>query len=97
MSENDSHTGDDAPLSTSKSSDTVDRAAVELLEANGGTLVGRTVTINRPRAELFAYWRDFSRLPTFMDNVVSVETLDATRSHWVVRAPAGRTVECCPA
>ncbi|MGF7147324.1 putative membrane protein [Sphingomonas zeicaulis] len=93
MSEDNIRVADDAPLSTSKSSGKVDRATDELVELNGNTLVGRTVTINRPRAELFAYWRDFSQLPSFMDNVVSVEPIDATRSHWVVKAPAGRTVE----
>jgi uncharacterized membrane protein len=56
-------------------------------------LIGRAVTINRPAAELYAYFRDFSNLPTFMENVVRIDVLDATRSHWVVKAPAGRTVE----
>lgn len=93
MSEQDVRATDDAPLSTSKSSHAVAQASAELVERNGDTLVGRTVTINRPRAELFAYWRDFTRLPSFMDNVVRVEMVDATRSHWVVKAPAGRTVE----
>jgi uncharacterized membrane protein len=59
----------------------------------GDTLIGRSVTINRPRAELYAYWRDFARLPTFMENVERVEMLSPTRSHWVVKAPGGKTVE----
>lgn len=84
---------DDAPLSTSKRDDAVDEATGALVEARGDTLVGRTVTINRPRAELYGYWRDFGNLPTFMDNVVSVEMLDDRRSHWVVKAPGGQTVE----
>jgi uncharacterized membrane protein len=83
---------DDAPLSTSKK-DVIDQASASLVEAKGDTLVGRTVTINRPRAELYAYWRDFANLASFMDNVERVDVLDARRSHWVVKAPAGRTVE----
>ena len=35
-------------------------------------LVGRTVTINRPRHELYAFWRDFRNLPLFMENIESV-------------------------
>ena len=31
--------------------------------------VGRSVTIRKPRAELFAFWSDFSNLPQFMENV----------------------------
>ncbi len=84
---------DDAPLSTSKRGEAVDEAAVLLVELKGDTLVGRTVTINRPRAELYAYWRDFANLPSFMDNIVSVEVRDENLSHWVVKAPGGKTVE----
>ena len=58
-----------------------------------GELVERTVTINRPRHELYAFWRDFGNLPLIMDNIESVTVLDERRSHWVVRAPAGTTVE----
>jgi uncharacterized membrane protein len=84
---------DDAPPSTSKRSDAVDRATETMVDANGDQLIGRTVTINRPAAELYAYWRDFSNLPTFMDNVVSIDRIDDRRTHWVVKAPGGRTVE----
>ena len=56
-------------------------------------LTAQAVTINRPAAELFAYFRDFSNLPTFMENVVRIDVLDDRRSHWVVKAPAGKTVE----
>jgi len=77
---------DDAPLTTSKDGDFAggDR---------GNSLTGKTVTINRPRGELYEFWRDFSNLPSFMDNIVSVEQLDGGRSHWVVKAPGDRTVE----
>ncbi|TPG52966.1 SRPBCC family protein [Sphingomonas glacialis] len=86
--------GDDAPLTASKhSSAAVDAATDGLVEARGDALVGRAVTINRPRAELYAYFRDFANLPNFMDNIERVDVQDATRSHWVVKAPAGRTVE----
>ncbi|MFT4054584.1 MAG: SRPBCC family protein [Novosphingobium sp.] len=84
---------DDAPPTTSKSRETRDAALQALTETRGDTLIGRTVTINRPRADLYAYWRDFARLPSFMDNVERVDVLSPTRSHWVVKAPGGRTVE----
>ena len=85
---------DDAPLTTSKhTSDAIDEATSGALAPRGDTLIGRAVTINRPRAELYAYFRDFGNLPTFMENVVRVDMHDATRSHWVVKAPAGKTVE----
>ncbi|MBC7285495.1 SRPBCC family protein [Hoeflea sp.] len=49
---------------------------------------GRTVTINRPRAELYAFWRDFSNLPRFMHNVEAVEE-DGDMTIWTIRGPAG--------
>ena len=86
-------TRDDAPLTASKRSDAVDDTTATLTEGKGDSLVGRAVTINRPIAEVYAYWRDFANLPSFMDNVVSITPLDGKRSHWVVKAPAGKTVE----
>jgi uncharacterized membrane protein len=85
---------DDAPLTTSKDqSRAVDEATEALIENKGDTLVGRTVTINRPVGELFSYFRDFANLATFMENVERIDVLDDRRSHWVVKAPGGKTVE----
>jgi len=57
-------------------------------------VVGRTVTIRKPRAELFAFWRDFSNLAGIMENLERVETKGSNgRSVWTIKAPAGRTVE----
>ena len=84
---------DDAPLTTSKRSGSDAEVASAVGATEGSSAVGRAITIDRPAAELWAYFRDFSNLPRFMENVVSIETLDAKRSHWVVKAPAGQTVE----
>jgi uncharacterized membrane protein len=84
---------DDAPLSASKRNDAVENATDTLIEPKGESIAGRAVTINRPVDELFAYWRNFSNLATFMENVVAVSPIDDQRSHWVVKAPGGRTVE----
>jgi uncharacterized membrane protein len=81
----------DAPLSAAKKPDVA--AAFPLEADSGDELVSRTVTINRPRQELYAFWRDFRNLPLFMENIRSVTVIDEGRSHWVVRAPADRVVE----
>jgi uncharacterized membrane protein len=52
----------------------------------------RTVTIGRPRAGLFAFWRDFSNLPRFMQNVRAVEDTGADTLRWTIDGPAGRPV-----
>lgn len=51
------------------------------------------ITVSRPPEELYRYWRNFENLPHFMEHLVSVKTFDDKRSHWVVKAPLGRTVE----
>jgi uncharacterized membrane protein len=84
---------DDAPLAASKRSGAAAELTATLPEAHGDSVFGRSVTINKPAAELFSYFRNFANLPSFMENVVSIDVLDDKRSHWVVKAPAGRTVE----
>ncbi|MBO9671201.1 MAG: SRPBCC family protein [Sphingobium sp.] len=84
---------DDAPLTTSKDSDHAERAGEELVEPKGDSLSGVTLTINRPRAELFAFWRNFANLAVFMENIVGIEVLNGRESRWDVKAPAGRTVQ----
>ena len=84
---------DDAPITASKQSDAADQASGQITDAKGSSIAGRSVTINKPAAELFSYFRDFTNLPTFMENVERIEVIDDQRSHWVVKAPAGGTVE----
>ena len=50
------------------------------------------VTINRPRDELYDFWRDFANLAAVMENITAIKCADADRSTWTVKAPAGRTV-----
>ena len=52
----------------------------------------RAVMINRPRQELYDFWRDFRNLPTFMENVKSVEITGEATS-WLVAGPAGAEIE----
>jgi uncharacterized membrane protein len=52
--------------------------------------VERTVTVLRPREELYRHWRDLARLPELMPHLESVTPVDATRSRWVARGPARR-------
>lgn len=56
-------------------------------------MVGRTVSIDKPREEIFAAWRDFTRFPAFMENVERVDDLGDGRSRWTVKAPLGSSVE----
>jgi uncharacterized membrane protein len=75
----------DAPSYVSKDAD------LQKSEGRDGenTVAGYTVSIMRPREELYAFWRDFRNLATFMENIVSIEVVDDQRSHWTVRGPNG--------
>jgi uncharacterized membrane protein len=81
----------DAPAATRKSPNPA-AAGLEAAEEDD-VLVARSVTINRPRRELYDVWRDFRNLPLFMENIESVTHVDATRSHWRITGPADSTVE----
>lgn len=51
-----------------------------------------TITINRPRGEVYAFWRDFENLPKFMKHLENVRPRGEGSYHWVARAPVGRHV-----
>jgi uncharacterized membrane protein len=58
-----------------------------------GIHVAESMTINRSPWDLYRFWRDFQNLPQFMRHVESVRVMNDRKSHWVIRAPAGSTVE----
>jgi uncharacterized membrane protein len=62
-------------------------------QKDGEAPIGRSVTIGRPRQQLYEEWRDFTRFPRFMENVDSVEAQGDGRSRWTIKAPAGTSVE----
>jgi len=53
--------------------------------------VVRAVTILKPAAELYAFWRDLSHLPAIINHPVAITTTSPTESHWKVSAPGGDT------
>jgi len=58
-----------------------------------GIHVEESVTINRPIAEVYRFWRNFENLPQFMQHLESVAMREAGISHWVAKGPAGMKVE----
>lgn len=68
-----------------------DKAAATERGWKYAAVLSRAVSINRPRHEVYAYFRDFAKLPTFMENIAEVVETDTTHSHWTVKGPAGMT------
>jgi uncharacterized membrane protein len=58
-----------------------------------GIRVDKSITIDKPVEEVYAFWRNLENLPKFMQHVHSVTALDNKRSHWISRAPGGKIVE----
>lgn len=81
------------PLTHALRHTTAERQAAQRRGWSSAAITTRAVTINRPRAELYRYWRDFSNLPRFVESVRRIDVIDGQRSRWIVDAPAGRTVE----
>ena len=80
----------DAVLRASSRDDVTSPAAT--VNARRAVKVERSVTIDKPRAALFSFWRDFENLPRFMEHLVSVRVDSPTRSHgWQRPPPAARS------
>jgi len=59
---------------------------------NQAIKVEKTVTINKPKEELYRFWHNFENLPNFMKHLKSVTVVNDKRSHWW-RMPLGASVE----
>ncbi|MEV1173810.1 SRPBCC family protein, partial [Nonomuraea sp. NPDC049784] len=46
-----------------------------------------SITVNRPREEVYAFWRDFENLPAFMLHLESVRTMGERHSRWRAMIP----------
>ena len=48
-----------------------------------------TIVVNKPRQEVYDFWRRLENLPKFMKHLNSVTELDGKRSHWEASIPKG--------
>jgi uncharacterized membrane protein len=62
-------------------------------EAVASAPVEAAVTIDRPRAELYAFWRRLENLPRFMRYLEEVVDLGDNLSHWTGKSPLGFRVD----
>lgn len=63
------------------------------LGGDAGIHVEEAITVNRPVAEVFRFWRNFENLPTFMEHLETVSEREGGITHWVAKGPAGTHVE----
>lgn len=68
------------PIYKQLNKDTTDPEAINISE---------DITVNVPKDKVYAFWRDLSNLPKFMDHLSSVEELNAEESIWKAKTPGG--------
>jgi len=66
--------------------------AGDQVQGNLGTKIERSVLVNAPSEQVYRVWRRLANLPRFMSYLERVDELDARRSRWTVRVPAGVAV-----
>ena len=52
------------------------------------------IIVNKPRAEVYAFWRRLENWPLFMRHLENVDELDPTTSAWKLRLPGVGEVRC---
>jgi uncharacterized membrane protein len=55
--------------------------------------IQRTITVNRPAADLYTFWREVNNLGRLVPGKAHVTATSDKRSHWTVRVAGGLTVE----
>lgn len=60
---------------------------------NRGIKVVRAVTVRKPAAELYAFWRELPNLAKVIKHPVTITQLSPEESHWSVSAPGNTRVE----
>lgn len=65
----------------------------QALGGTGGVKLTESITIARPREELFALWRSLRDLPKFMQGLERVDYVAPGVTHWVFSGPGGSTLE----
>lgn len=61
--------------------------------ASRDTRVVRTIMLDKPIEDAYAFWRNFQNLPRIMDYLESVRYTGDRRTHWIAKGPVGAQVE----
>lgn len=61
----------------------------------GGTELAleRSITVHRPRLEVYQFFHNFENLPRFMKHLKFVTVLGGGKSQWAIKLPGGRMLE----
>ena len=83
--------GDRGAIEPRRPGELVSEAAT--VDARKAIKIEERIPIDRSPNEVYAIWRNFTRLPEFTEDLESVTTAGDGRSHWVATLPGGKRVE----
>src|SRR5690606_22925209 len=49
--------------------------------------ISTSILVNKPRQEVYAFWRKLENLPLFMKHLENVTGIDSSRSKWKAKGP----------
>jgi uncharacterized membrane protein len=55
--------------------------------------IQKTIVVEAPVEQVYAFWSNYGNFPLFMSHVRDVQDLGASRSRWIVSGPGGLPVE----
>jgi uncharacterized membrane protein len=70
-------------------SNMIGRNTAEVQKKASAMEIRTTFTINKPRSDVYAFWRKLENLPKFMQHLEKVEEMDDKRSTWTAKVPGG--------
>jgi len=68
------------------------RGPMTSIPSDRGTKIEKTITINKPAAEIYAQWKNLENLPSIMSHLECVKA-EGNRSHWKAKTPLGISAE----
>lgn len=68
-------------------------SAAATVRASRAVRIEHRLTVMRPAAELYAFWREPANVPRVIEFIESVETVSDTAARWRARGPGGITIE----
>jgi uncharacterized membrane protein len=64
-----------------------------LVGAHCGPQFSGAITIDKPKEEIYSFWRELSNIPQLVPQLQSVKSTLPLTSHWIARLPGGKKYE----
>jgi len=72
---------------------TAERNPATGVPAQQGVKLEKTITIERPAADLYRFWRRLENLPQVMRHLKNVRSIDSQHSRWVAEGALGKELQ----